>query len=652
MADAEHIARINALIQNARNTWFALLAALVFVGVTLLSVEPIDFYGVGRATDLPLVGVSVPTPQFFYAAPVLTVAIYAYFHLYLIRLWDELSIAPSRVDGRRLGSAIAPWLIADSALFLRRLWRKDHCAEPRALEVPSVFWNILFAWAAGPLVLGYLWVQSLPARDTWMSGIAAAMIILSLVFFMGSGVMLVRRMRAEPADKPRELQVAALWTGLVWVTLSLFVASETWHRTHPEGKNPARLVLAGEQVTERPEGWLPPQIARAEARQAWCNRYGHDCKALSDELETRFEEEDWTIRRDRAVDDLKKPETLSRLRFETLFSELRAREGRATWPEVSDDGARATFAATLQKLTRHAPDFRDADLRDAFLAGANLTGARFVGARATRADFERARLDYADLSGSKRPVSFLGTDANFQRVVLTGASLVHANLRWADLRGAQMRGANLFGAYMPEADLRSAQMDDANLFAAQMRNASLRSVEMNGTRLFRANMRGVNLVRARMEDVDLFGTDLRGANLNTSYLAGTKDRRVRMTGTDLSGAQNAHGALRFVNMTGAKWDAETDFREVFMDGSVTVSADFRARMGNPCQWLSETLDTAEFNSMWRWWLQLSGNRFWLRSTASWRSDLRDVPLPTPERLDALGLTDCVPDQPFGPMPGD
>lgn len=80
------IDRINALTSNARNTWFALLGVLVFVSITLMGVEHIDFYGVDRATALPLVNVDVPTRYFFIAAPLLIAAIFGYFHLYLIRL--------------------------------------------------------------------------------------------------------------------------------------------------------------------------------------------------------------------------------------------------------------------------------------------------------------------------------------------------------------------------------------------------------------------------------------------------------------------------------------------------------------------------------------------------------------------------------------
>lgn len=147
MADLpDTIARINALTTNARNTWFALLGVLVFVGITLMGVEHIDFYGVNRATKLPLVDVEVPTRLFFIAAPILTFAIYGYFHLYLIRLWDALGAAPARVNGIRLGDAISPWLVSDAALHLRRTARKDNCATPRSLEHAAMILNIALAW--------------------------------------------------------------------------------------------------------------------------------------------------------------------------------------------------------------------------------------------------------------------------------------------------------------------------------------------------------------------------------------------------------------------------------------------------------------------------------------------------------------------------
>jgi len=93
------IERIDAVTRNARSTWFGLLGLFTFVMITLLGVEDIDFFGYDRATQLPLIGVSVPTTTFFIAAPILTAAIYAYFHFYLMKLWDALGRAPKHRVG-------------------------------------------------------------------------------------------------------------------------------------------------------------------------------------------------------------------------------------------------------------------------------------------------------------------------------------------------------------------------------------------------------------------------------------------------------------------------------------------------------------------------------------------------------------------------
>ena len=65
--DGHDIKRIDEIIKNARATWFLLLGALVFAGITLLGVKDVDFFAAQSETKLPLVGVSVPVEYFFWA---------------------------------------------------------------------------------------------------------------------------------------------------------------------------------------------------------------------------------------------------------------------------------------------------------------------------------------------------------------------------------------------------------------------------------------------------------------------------------------------------------------------------------------------------------------------------------------------------------
>ena len=62
MTDPEkQIDRINDISAIARTSWLALLGYLAFIGISLLAVEDADFFVETRRTDLPLVGVAIPT---------------------------------------------------------------------------------------------------------------------------------------------------------------------------------------------------------------------------------------------------------------------------------------------------------------------------------------------------------------------------------------------------------------------------------------------------------------------------------------------------------------------------------------------------------------------------------------------------------------
>nr|WP_263289273.1 hypothetical protein [Tateyamaria pelophila] len=155
----------------------------------------------------------------------------------------------------------------------------------------------------------------------------------------------------------------------------------------------------------------------------------------------------------------------------------------------------------------------------------------------------------------------------------------------------------------------------------------------------------MDLSGVRLVETNLFLTQMERANLRYSRILGSTERNAALGYANLSATINYGGAMRFAKMTNALWDDKTDFRNAFMDATVLRSAEFETRMGNPCQWVGEALDDQEFFSVWHWWVKKTEVPRFLMP-----SDLRNVPLPTPERLAELGLTDCEPGQPFGPMP--
>lgn len=381
------VARINALTTNARNTWFVLLGVLVFVAITLMGVQHIDFYGVDRATALPLVNVSVPTWLFFYAAPLLITAVYGYFHLYLIRLWDALGDADPIINGTPLGDAITPWLVSDVALKLRATYRDPTCITPRAMEVPNAIWNTLFAWIAGPAILGWLWWASMPARDWIMTGLAGIFLILALAFGYASFSMMQRRMASD-----KESRVHNVWNDSALVVLAVFalaIGSVTTGRTRGDIDTLAQINLTGAALVEKPADWLPYDIARADFLAEWCAREKPACdppKAAVPGLIRRlpgllFGKDDTPALPTPASDPPAAFETEWKTRRTAALAALK----KPRWSAPNAD----------------PPDFRNAILSETFLSGADLGGAQMQGARLSASINNGGALRFVDLHPAK-----------------------------------------------------------------------------------------------------------------------------------------------------------------------------------------------------------------------------------------------------------
>ncbi|WP_198389276.1 pentapeptide repeat-containing protein [Roseovarius faecimaris] len=614
MADLpDDIARINALTSNARNTWFALLGVLVFVGITLMGVEHIDFYGVGRATELPLVNVDVPTRYFFVAAPILTAAIYGYFHLYLIRLWDVLGKADPVHQGQPLGDVVSPWLVTDAALHLRRRLRDDACTTPRTLEAAAMALNFLLAWGFGPLVLGLLWWQSMPAREfLWITLVATLALIVVLITGTASLAMLILRMR--PSNSGQQIN---LWSTVPAMSAFLIIAPAllifAFQRTEGPTEYLADLVLIGEDIVERPEGWLPYAIARDEFRDNWCRRKGikaADCLDLGDR-EQSFKDE-WRSRRSSSFADFQRP----------------------SW-----DGP-------FQKK----PDLRNAVLISAYLVGANLSlidlaGSEFWDANLEGADLSKANLSFTDFRNAE-----LAT-ASLRSTNILHASFVRTNLVDTHITFAKIESTVFWYANLTRTSFNNSQITNTTFF-----DTSLNSVDFSSSGMKEVNFGDVTLTSANfkfsyLDDVSFGHAKMANTVFDFSYLAGSLDTPTFFAEINLDGATNFGGAMRNLIVDKIDFDERTDFRNAFLDKSVSFSPDFAAQMGTPlnrpCQWVTTHLSDEEYFSLWRWWIERSPELIYWDQIAP--PEWRNVPRLTPEDIAELGLTDCT--WKTGPMPG-
>ena len=77
LREPDPMERIAVLTRTAKGSWLGLLSYFAFVGVTLMGVEDADFFIPSRQTQLPLIGVSIPTLLFFWTAPLFGAALFA-----------------------------------------------------------------------------------------------------------------------------------------------------------------------------------------------------------------------------------------------------------------------------------------------------------------------------------------------------------------------------------------------------------------------------------------------------------------------------------------------------------------------------------------------------------------------------------------------
>ncbi|MEM7641789.1 MAG: pentapeptide repeat-containing protein [Pseudomonadota bacterium] len=565
-ATETQIARIDALTATGRTNWFALLAYLAFVLVTTLGVEDVDFFVDSRQTELPLVGVSIPTFSFFIFAPILGAALYAYLHLHIRKVTEALAEpAPGTPP---LEERIKPWLLNDYVLRKRR----DAAIRHRPLDGLASLVTLMLVWWAGPIVLILMWGRTWPAHDLWLSALNGVCVMVALY----AGVLSWQKMSADVrGDTPR----ARLATGLMvllclpvaWLTAANSKGSWEWRVAYDEDAAPEertmaeqveawarRLSIAEASFRDRATVWLwdtgtalaeldPPELSGVTlsalppeqadlslARQTYwtalCTRYGIEVEAcyrtprVSQGLPRHISElrRKWCLARDYSIGQDSE--------CNNEFTDL-DRIFRAEWKRSRD----ALIASTPK------PSLANADLRRAALVSSELSGIDFGRAEMSYANFSQAHMERANLSGA-----FM-VYANFSQAILADAILSGAQLGRADFSGAQMARAVFSARWLPTGHgFSAAEMEGADFSGAFLEGADLSGVEMSRTELFRATLDGAFLNSAVVEGSLLDGAHMMGATLqdimlNGSTLRGADLRRVRWSG-EMSPAVPVHAA--------------------------------------------------------------------------------------------------------------
>lgn len=497
-------ARINELIRAGKAGWLGLLAYLAYVGVTLLGVIDADFFMPEKQTELPLIGVSIPTNLFFWIAPGLGTLLFAYLHHYLLKLWTALAEAPAQIDKTPLGDQITPWLVADYALSQRL----DGALRPAPLRRAANFVSLVLVFTAAPLVLAGFWWRSMPKHDEAMTVLGCGLPLFFAIYVGVTSWVQMRRLARGKSGLP-------LWgKGITWGWRAGFIVIAVlgWMTTEGTLEHYARVtgyfddrqLKLAKELERLDEETLK---ARFEGITEYPGTY--DVWYLAErELETHWWMQTWLPR-------LLIPAQLAG----TVFVET-----PSGW--LDHDQARHAFWLQECKAEGLTPSLCGHRLNPDAEYAANMANLRaewcaktlgLHGAETAKSCEEFFNALSARIAGDWKSARQNDLDA------LPDRDLSEVDLRFADLSAAYVYGANLSGVRMEGACLNRAQMEGANLINAQMERA--------------------NLFRTRLELVDLSGAEMEGALLDSTKFdsADLSDARLEaafFSDSDLSVAKN------------------------------------------------------------------------------------------------------------------
>ena len=89
--------------------FFGLLAASLYSWLTIATTTDVALITGTASSPLPIINTNIALSGFYLAAPLILIAVYFYFHLYLQRLWGDLASLPAVFpDGEELDRQSLP----------------------------------------------------------------------------------------------------------------------------------------------------------------------------------------------------------------------------------------------------------------------------------------------------------------------------------------------------------------------------------------------------------------------------------------------------------------------------------------------------------------------------------------------------------------
>jgi uncharacterized protein YjbI with pentapeptide repeats len=198
---------VKEISQNARKIFFAMLLGCVYSWLTIATTTDVRLLTNTASSPLPIIGTEIPIAGFYWAAPLVLICLYLYFHLYLDNLWKSLASLPAIFpDGKPLDETAYPWLLNSlvcrhfKILKKREELKKFERLKPLILWIhkklkiqkeihirPFIFYTkewitIFLAWWAVPFTMMGFWLRYIPRHDWWGTYLHIGLIVVSVAF--------------------------------------------------------------------------------------------------------------------------------------------------------------------------------------------------------------------------------------------------------------------------------------------------------------------------------------------------------------------------------------------------------------------------------------------------------------------------------------
>jgi uncharacterized protein YjbI with pentapeptide repeats len=466
--------------QNARKIFFAMLLGCVYSWLTIATTTDVRLLTNTASSPLPIIGTEIPIAWFYIAAPLVLIALYFYFHLYLDNLWRDLAILPAIFpDGKPLNRTAYPWLL-NSVVCRHFIILKKRPLIARMKEWITIF----LAWWVVPITMIAFWLRYIPRHDWAGTSFHILFIVVSvtlaIIFYRLCALTLQRKEKTVFrflkfwSDRRFYYVVSVVVVGIIFSLLS-YGAIEGARSQKPNFSDIKKLVP-----------WAFEKFGYgvfADFRE----------KRVS-EIPTNYR----AIAKEELLEFVKGANLKGRNLIYADMSDAFLVKADLRWALLN--------SATLQNANLQQADLRKANLKEAYLWEANLQHAKLYDANIQEANLEGAKLQQADLS-----------QANLQQANLRGAILQQTYLVDSNLQKANLGIANLQQAQLLRANLQGANLWRANLQQADLRKANLKAANLSGVNLQQANLVETNLQEAHLNDADL-----KNANLSRAFLKRAK----------------------------------------------------------------------------------------------------------------------------------